>query len=150
MTDIVPEGEAAPAEVLPPLALFGQMIQANSLGAVTGFKVEYGELTLHVERARIVEVLTHLRDDPGCRFEQLVDICGADYPLREQRFDIVYHLLSLTLNHRVRLKVQTDEDTPVPTAVGVYPCADWFEREAFDMYGVFFDGHPDLRRILTD
>jgi NADH-quinone oxidoreductase subunit C len=148
MSDVVP-AEAAP-EPLPPLVRLGQLIQANSNGAVHAFKYEYGELTVLAARDRIVEVLTHLRDDPDCRFRQLVDLCGADYPERAERFDVVYHLLSLANNHRIRVKVQTDEDTPVPTVVSVYPCADWFEREAFDMYGVFFDGHPDLRRLLTD
>jgi len=132
------------------LIAFGQQIQANSAGGVTGFKVAFGELTLMAERQRIVEVLTHLRDDRDCQFQQLVDLAGVDYPDRERRFDVVYHLLSLTRNHRVRIKVRTDEDTPVPSIVGVYPAADWFEREAFDMYGIFFEGHPDLRRILTD
>ena len=156
MTDAAPpavvpkdSGEETPVE-LPPLVKLGQAIQANSAGAVTGFKVEYGELTLMAERERIVEVLTHLRDAPDCRFHQLVDLCGADYPDRARRFDIVYHLLSMTRNHRIRVKVQTDEDTAVQSVAHVFPAADWFEREAFDMYGIFFDGHPDLRRLLTD
>jgi len=85
-----------------------------------------------------------------CRFTQLVDICGADYPSREKRFDVVYHLLSLHRNQRIRVKIQTDETTPVPSAVPVWPAANWFEREAFDMYGIQFSDHPDLRRILTD
>ena len=151
MTDAAPPAatEETPVE-LPPLVKLGQLIQANSNGAVYGFKVEYGELTLLAERERIVEVLKHLRDDADCRFHQLVDLTGVDYPERERRFDVVYHLLSMIKNHRVRVKVQTDEDTPVHTAAGVFPAADWFEREAFDMYGIFFEGHPDLRRILTD
>jgi NADH-quinone oxidoreductase subunit C len=132
------------------LEALGRSILANSLGAVVSAHVTFGELTLHVETHRVVHVLTQLRDNPEYRFAQLIDICGVDYPDREKRFDVVYHLLSPTKNRRVRLKVQTDEDTPVPSAVSVYPAADWFEREAFDMYGVFFDGHPDLRRILTD
>ena len=151
MTDVTPnEGEAAPAETLPPLVLLGQQIQAAADGAVYGFKVEYGELTLLAERERICEVLTLLRDHPDCRFHQLVDICGADYPERARRFDVVYHLLSMVKNHRIRVKVQTDEDTPVPTATQVFAAADWFEREAFDMFGIFFADHPDLRRLLTD
>jgi NADH-quinone oxidoreductase subunit C len=132
------------------LTELGQRIAAGSAGGVTGFEVAYGELNLHAQSPRIVEVLTQLRDHPEWRFEQLIDLCGVDYPERAQRFDIVYHLLSLTKNHRVRVKVRTDEATAVPTITGVYPCADWFEREAFDMFGVFFDGHPDLRRLLTD
>ncbi|MFT3998390.1 MAG: NADH-quinone oxidoreductase subunit C [Asticcacaulis sp.] len=109
----------------------------------------YGELTLTVERERIVEVLGKLRAEPY-RFHQLIDLCGADYPQRERRFDVVYHLLSLTQNVRLRVKVMTDEAVPVPTVRDVYPNADWYEREAFDMYGMLFSGQPDLRRILTD
>ena len=149
MSDQV-ESEAGAPELLPALVVLGQSIQAKLAGAVTGVRFAYGELTLLAVRERIVDVLTFLRDDPDCRFQQLIDICGADYPERARRFDVVYHLLSLTKNHRIRIKVQTDEDTPVPTSVGVYPSADWFEREAFDMFGIFFDGHPDLRRLLTD
>jgi len=111
-------------------------------------QVAFGELTLVAPRERIVEVLAALRDRFG--FQQLIDVCGVDYPDRAERFEVVYHLLSLTRNARVRVKVSTDETTPVPSAVSVYPAADWFEREAFDMYGMLFSGHPDLRRILTD
>ena len=111
-------------------------------------QVAFGELTLVAPRERIVEVLTALRDQFG--FQQLLDVCGADYPDREERFEVVYHLLSLTRNARVRVKVATDEVQPVPTVVEVYPSANWFERETFDMYGVLFSGHPDMRRLLTD
>ena len=111
-------------------------------------QVAFGELTLVAERARIVEVLTVLRDRFG--FQQLIDVCGVDFPDREERFEVVYHLLSLTRNARLRVKVTTDEHQPVPSVVSVFPCADWFEREAFDMYGMLFEGHPDLRRLLTD
>ena len=97
-----------------------------------------------------MQVLRFLRDDPSCRFACFIDISGVDYPAREKRFDVVYHLLSPYQNSRVRVKVQTDEDTPVPSAVDVFPAANWFEREAFDLYGILFSGHPDLRRILTD
>ena len=110
----------------------------------------YGELTVVVKRDAILKVLTFLRDDAGCLFKQLVDICGVDYPERAQRFDVVYHLLSLKHNLRVRVKVSTDEETPVPSAVSVYSAANWFERETWDLYGIFFDNHPDPRRILTD
>ena len=130
------------------LAALGNEIVTSSTGAVAGAHVAYGELTLTGPANRIVEALTQLRDQFG--FHQLIDLCGVDYPDRAQRFDVVYHLLSMSRNARVRIKVQTDEDTPVPTVTGVFPCADWYEREAFDMYGVFFEGHPDLRRILTD
>ncbi|MDB5431010.1 MAG: hypothetical protein JWP35_2126 [Caulobacter sp.] len=132
------------------LVALGTSIVANSTGAIATFDVAFDELTLTGPAGRVVEALTQLRDHPDCRFAQLIDLCGVDYPERPMRFDVVYHLLSLTKNHRVRLKVQTDEDTPVPSVTSVYPCADWYEREAFDMYGIFFDGHPDLRRILTD
>lgn len=130
------------------LRALGNEIVTSAAGAVAGYDVAYGELTLTAPANRIVQALTQLRDQFA--FQQLIDLCGVDYPDRVQRFDVVYHLLSLTKNYRVRLKIQTDEDTPVPTVTGVYPCADWFEREAFDMYGIFFEGHPDLRRILTD
>jgi NADH-quinone oxidoreductase subunit C len=126
----------------------GERIVADSEGAASGFSVAFGELTVSGLAHRIVALLTNLRDDG--EFQQLIDVAGADYPQRERRFDVVYHLLSLTRNRRVRVKVETDEDTPVPSVVSVYPVADWFEREAFDMYGIFFEGHPDLRRLLTD
>jgi NADH-quinone oxidoreductase subunit C len=126
----------------------GERIVADSEGAASGFSVSFGELTVHGPAHRIVALLTSLRDH--FEFQQLIDVAGADYPQRERRFDVVYHLLSLTRNRRVRVKVETDEDTPVPSVVSVFPAADWFEREAFDLYGIFFEGHPDLRRLLTD
>ena len=128
----------------------GERIVADSGGAASGFSVAFGELTVHGPAHRIAGLLKLLRDNANYEFVQLIDLAGADYPQREKRFDVVYHLLSYTKNRRVRVKVQTDEDTTVPSVVSVYPCADWFEREAFDMYGIFFEGHPDLRRILTD
>ncbi|CAA7621000.1 NADH-quinone oxidoreductase subunit C [Candidatus Terasakiella magnetica] len=109
-----------------------------------------GELSLEVRISSIVKVLTFLRDDSGCLFKQLVDVCGVDWPGREQRFDVVYHLLSMKHNQRVRVKVATDEETPVASVTGVFNSANWFEREVWDMYGVLFADHPDLRRILTD
>lgn len=114
------------------------------------YDMAHDELTLHTDGDNIIDVLRFLRDDPSCQFVCFIDICGVDYPAREQRFDVVYHLLSPYQNTRVRVKVQTDEDTPVPSAVEVFPAANWFEREAFDLYGILFSGHPDLRRILTD
>lgn len=133
-----------------PLAALGEHI-AGALGAaVNGFEVAYGELTVNVERDAIVEVVTFLRDDAKCRFIAFVDVCGADYPAREFRFDVVYHFLSPHLNQRIRVKLQADDVTPVPSIVDVFPGANWFEREAYDLYGVLFSGHPDLRRILTD
>ena len=118
--------------------------------AVTGSAIAVGELTIMVEAAKIVEVLTFLRDDAKCRFEVLIDICGVDWPERARRFDVVYHLLSPRLNQRVRVKLETDEDTPVASVLPVFPAANWYEREAYDMYGILFSGHPDLRRLLTD
>jgi NADH-quinone oxidoreductase subunit C len=112
--------------------------------------IAFGELTLSVEGSDILDVLTFLRDDAQCQFVSFIDICGADYPARERRFDVLYHLLSPRQNLRVRVKVETDEETPIPSAVSVYPGADWYERETFDLYGVLFSGHPELRRILTD
>ncbi|MFN3858357.1 MAG: NADH-quinone oxidoreductase subunit C [Caulobacter sp.] len=132
------------------LEALGQSIVANSAGAIVAFKVAFGELTLTAQAPRIVEALSQLRDHPDTRFQQMIDLTCVDYPERAQRFDVVYHLLSMVKNHRIRVKIATDEDTPVATVTSVYPVADWYEREAFDMYGVFFDGHPDLRRILTD
>ena len=118
--------------------------------ALISSRVALGELSVEVEREQIVTTMEFLRDDPNCRFGCLIDICGADYPEREQRFDVVYHLLSPWLNHRIRIRVMTDEETPVPSVVGVFPGANWFEREAYDLYGILFTGHPDLRRLLTD
>ena len=118
--------------------------------AVLSSSIAYGELTIEAAPGEIVKVLLFLRDDSECRFVCLIDICGADYPDREKRFDVVYHLLSPYKNARIRVKVAADEATPVPSAVDVFPAADWFERETFDLYGVLFSGHPDLRRILTD
>jgi NADH-quinone oxidoreductase subunit C len=109
-----------------------------------------GELTLEVQAGSIVRVLTYLRDQPNCQFRMLIDICGVDFPEREQRFDVVYHLLSLKHNQRIRVKVATDEVTPVPSVTGVFGSASWYEREVWDMYGVYFTDHPDLRRLLTD
>jgi NADH-quinone oxidoreductase subunit C len=123
---------------------------ASLLAGQAQSTMAYGELTLAVPRESIVDVLTKLRDDPHCLFQVLIDICGVDWPARPERFDVVYHLLSPRLNQRIRVKVATDENTPVPSAVGVFPAANWFEREAYDMYGILFSGHPDLRRMLTD
>jgi NADH-quinone oxidoreductase subunit C len=112
--------------------------------------IAHGELSLVVPGRDIVRVLTLLRDEPSLLFKELVDLCGVDYPARERRFDVVYHLLSVRHNRRLRVKVETDEATPVPSVLKVFPTADWFEREAWDMYGILFSGHPDLRRILSD
>ena len=118
--------------------------------AATSAVTAFDELTITARRDDIVAVLTKLRDDPRCLFQILIDICGVDWPARAERFDVVYHLLSPRQNQRIRVKVTTDEDAPVPSAIGVFPAANWFEREAYDMYGILFSGHPDLRRMLTD
>lgn len=112
--------------------------------------VAVAELNVKIAAPEIVPFLTFLRDDGECRFKLLIDLTGVDYPNRTHRFDVVYHLLSIEKNQRIRVKVETDEDTAVPSVTPVYPTANWFEREAFDMYGILFSGHPDLRRILTD
>jgi len=122
-----------------------------SLGtAVRHSEVRLGELMLTVEPGQIVQALTFLRDDQNCQFKLLLDICGVDFPDREPRFDVVYNLLSIKHNYRVRVKVPVAEDAAVPSVVSVFSTAGWFEREAYDMYGIFFDGNPDLRRLLTD
>lgn len=108
-----------------------------------------GELSIRVQRSEIVHVLTYLRDNVNCQFKQLLDLCGVDYPEREERFEVVYHLLSMTHNRRIRVKVRTGGD-PVPSVVEVFSTAGWFERECWDLFGVLFDGNPDLRRLLTD
>ena len=108
------------------------------------------ELSIRITVTSLTRVLTFLRDDQNCQFKQLVDVTAVDFPEREKRFDIVYNLLSFKHNQRIRVKVETDEDSPVPSVVGVFNSANWFERETWDLYGVFFSGHPDLRRILTD
>lgn len=112
--------------------------------------IAHGELTLKVQRTEIVRILKTLRDEARCQFEVLIDICGVDWPQRDNRFDVVYHLLSPRLNQRIRIKLETNETDAVPSAIAVFPAADWFEREAYDMYGILFAGHPDLRRLLTD
>ena len=123
----------------------------ESLGdAVNSIEISFGEMTVNARRAEIVKVISFLRDDPLCRYSSLIDIAGADYPGRNRRFDVVYHMLSMSHNTRVRIKATTDETVPMPSITGLFPNADWYEREAFDMYGISFDGHPDLRRILTD
>jgi NADH-quinone oxidoreductase subunit C len=117
---------------------------------VTGFKVAYGELNIDADGAQIVALMKFLRDDKKCQFINIIDVCGVDYPTREKRFDVVYHLLSPKKNVRVRVRVQTDEQTPVPSICDIFPGANWFEREAYDLYGILFTGHPELRRLLTD
>lgn len=128
----------------------GDVIAAKIGGDVLKVEVKLGELMVTVKRPAILAVLTALRDDPATRFEQLTDITAVDYPDRAERFEVVYQLLSYTHNRRMRVKLATDEDTPVPSAVAVFNAANWFEREVWDLFGIFFENHPDLRRILTD
>ncbi len=132
------------------LAELGQTITDALNGKVYDWTVTNGELTIRAVPAEIVAVMTFLHDDPRCQFLSFIDVTAVDWPQRDARFDVVYHLLSPTKNHRVRVKVAVDENTPVSSVTGVYPGANWFEREAYDLYGVVFTGHPDLRRILTD
>lgn len=128
----------------------GNFVSDKLANAVRSFEVRNGELTFLAERDHILALLRSLRDDQLCGFETLIDICGVDYPERPERFEVVYHLLSMQMNQRVRVRIRTDEETAVPSAVALWPAANWFEREAFDMFGIQFADHPDLRRILTD
>jgi NADH-quinone oxidoreductase subunit C len=132
------------------LEALAEAIKTACPGTVLGTRLAVGELTIMVERARIVEVAQYLRDDPAWRFKILIDICGVDYPDRAERFEVVYHFLSVYENLRVRLKLSTDAASTVPSIVSVFPAANWYEREAYDLYGILFEGHPDLRRLLTD
>jgi len=129
---------------------FGDYVAAALSRHVLGTKVVNDELVVHADREGLLRVLTYLRDDQNSQFKQLMDITAIDHPDREQRFDIVYNLLSPKQNQRIRVKLATDESTPVPTATGVFSSANWFEREVWDLFGVVFSDHPDLRRILTD
>jgi NADH-quinone oxidoreductase subunit C len=128
----------------------GAAIVAALHGSVRDYSVALGELTIRAEAKDIVKVVTFLRDDRRCQFWSIIDVTAVDWPSRDKRFDVVYHLLSPKQNIRIRIKVEVDEATPVPSIIGVFPGADWFERETYDLYGVLFTGHPDLRRILTD
>ena len=128
----------------------GETIKKALPQSIAGYEVARGELTVHAQAADIVKVATFLRDDPSCQFICFIDVTAIDWPGREKRFDVVYHLLSPRLNRRVRVKITTDEVTPVESIVSVFRGADWFEREVYDLYGVLFTGHPDMRRILTD
>ncbi len=132
------------------LSELGNYLKDRAGLSLKSVELAYGELTVEIEVSELIATLTFLRDDAQCQFISLIDISGVDYPSRVARFDVVYHLLSPRQNLRIRVKVATDEDTPVPSATPVYLGADWYERETYDLYGVLFSGHPDLRRILTD
>lgn len=118
--------------------------------SMLGFDVAYGELNVDIKSDSVVSVMRTLRDDQRCQFVSFIDVCGVDYPERTQRFDVVYHLLSPAQNMRIRVRLVAGEETMVPSITSIFPGADWFEREAYDLYGILFSGHPDLRRILTD
>jgi NADH-quinone oxidoreductase subunit C len=133
-----------------PLKELGDQVAAALPGDVIRSEIVRGELILWAERPAIVRVLTFLRDDARMLFKQLVDLCGVDYPDRIERFEVVYNLLGLKLNRRIRVKVATDENQPVPSVTGVFSSANWYERETWDLFGVYFSDHPDLRRLLTD
>lgn len=128
----------------------GEYVAAALQQKIINTAVEHDELIVTVRPDDICEVLSYLRDDSNCQFKVLVDLCGVDYPERDRRFDVVYNLLSLHHNQRIRIKLEIDESTPVPSATSVYSAAGWFEREAWDLFGILFSDHPDLRRILTD
>ena len=132
------------------LAALAEHLRAALPTVVQGHDIRHGELTVRVARETVLAALTFLRDDARCRFGVLCDICGVDYPDREERFEVVYNLLSMAHNQRIRVKIATDEEHPVPSCVGVFSSAGWWEREAWDLYGIYFSDHPDLRRILTD
>jgi len=143
--------DAAPPPPPPPptpLELLGQAVAG--LPGVRGVRIELGELIADADCGSVPALMQTLRDDPRFAFEQMMDLCGVDWPQREQRFDVVYNLLSVTLNQRLRVIVATDADTPVPSVHTIWPAATWWEREAWDLYGIVFSGQPDLRRILTD
>ncbi|GBR07796.1 NADH-quinone oxidoreductase subunit C 1 [Acetobacter oeni] len=131
---------------LPSLAF----VLSTSLPGIASAALEGGELVVRAELERLIPLMALLRDDPRFRCEQLMDLCGVDFPQRENRFDVVYNLLSVSHNHRIRVIVTTDELTPVPSVHTLWPCATWWERECYDLFGVLFSGQPDLRRILTD
>ena len=145
------QGEA-PVETAPlsPLEALGRHVATALPAAGVQASIAHGDLTLHIEPAHLIDVVRFLRDDAACQFVCFIDICGVDYPEREKRFDVVTHLLSPKFNLRVRVKCMTDEATPVPSLIDVFPAANWFERETYDLYGILFSDHPDLRRILTD
>jgi NADH-quinone oxidoreductase subunit C len=132
------------------LDTLGQTVAQALSGAVVGHWIANGELTITASAREIVRVMTFLRDDERCRFVSFIDATAVDWPARELRFEVVYHLLSPVLNRRIRIKIEAGEDTRIPSIIGVFPGADWFEREAYDLYGIVFTGHPDMRRLLTD
>jgi NADH-quinone oxidoreductase subunit C len=147
----VAEDTAQAAPPPPPPTALDLLEQAVAgLPGVTETKIRLGELTAYADRDRLIPLMTTLRDDPRFAFEQMMDLCGVDWPNRPERFDVVYNLLSVSLNQRLRVIATASPDTPVPSVHTIWPVATWWEREAWDMYGIVFAGQPDLRRILTD
>ena len=132
------------------LADLSDYLANKASDAIVRSEIAFGELTVYAKADQIIPLLKTLQRDNHCRFEVLIDLCGVDWPARENRFDVVYHLLSPRLNQRIRVKIEANETDPVASAVDVFPAANWFEREAYDMYGILFSDHPDLRRLLTD
>ena len=128
----------------------GKHVQDTLVDAVTGTTMRLGELSIEINRDDVLKVIKFLRDDVNCQFLTLLDVCGVDYPEDDERFEIVYHMLSMTHNNRIRIKLRTDEDTPVASVTSLFSSANWWEREIWDLFGVAFIDHPDLRRILTD
>lgn len=139
-----------PSEAESNVAVFTSLITNEMSDHIYSVSSAFDEITVLTSSDHIVPLLRFLRDDTRAQFVSIIDICGVDYPGDDQRFELVYHLLSPKYNQRIRIKLRTDEETPVPSVTAVYPGADWFEREAYDMYGILFTGHPDLRRLLTD
>jgi NADH-quinone oxidoreductase subunit C len=132
------------------LQALAEHLSASLPDAVLGTQIRHAELCVRIAREALPRVLRFLRDDDRCRFAVLIDLCGVDYPDRARRFEVVYNLLSMALNQRIRIKLEAGENEPVPSVTGLYSCAGWWEREAWDLYGILFAGNPDLRRILTD
>jgi NADH-quinone oxidoreductase subunit C len=145
---VAEEPAPAPPPPLSPLEQLGQAI--TTIPGIVGYRTETGELVVHAYRDSLFGVMTTLRDDPRFAFEQMMDLCGVDWPERAERFDVVYNLLSVSLNQRVRVMLLTEADKPVPSVHTIWPSATWWEREAWDLYGIVFSGQPDMRRILTD
>lgn len=142
--------EIVEAVVPNPLALLGASILEKNTGKVLSYELIKGELVIYINRSSLLDVMTFLRDDASCKFSQLIDVTAVDYPERPERFEVVYQLLSMKHNGRIRVKLATDENTPVESLSNLFSAATWFEREVWDMYGVMFANNPDHRRILTD
>ena len=150
MTDAATTGATREAQIAESLAELSALIELKKGALLQGNEIANGELTLRVSAQNLLALVEFLRTEPTCRFSTLVDITAVDYPEREARFDVVYHFLSMYRNQRIRVKVGTGDMEMVPSLIAIHPCANWFEREVFDMFGILFSGHPDLRRILTD